>query len=655
MKYWKKALLLAAVIIVAPFVTHGQNVWTPKDLGENLWGWWDGSDQTALLDEKGATAASGANEFSIVSDKSGRGRNLKVEGLPGKIYPGLTPILGGVQLGTAVNYDLRKEPQIKLRGPSFDAANSDWTVFVVWARQRYPKDYNDGPAAVDTRGGILKVGNKTLLAVKKNPLQLYAFGKENDANYALTEKPDYCHVYGAAVVKQGGSADLWFNGEKVKSMVGTDWSDANGEFVFSDGSALVFCEMIVVPKVLSDADIKQVWDYLKRWEFGKRRWIALLSAGQSNAAMMMKHGGYWHMADIARRLGGFMSVAVIGKIDGSQYQGSYHGGTALVNGFMNFAKEEGSDPWDTSRWSTKGRAVEDCITYWKSQLNDPGMEPVAFFWFQGETDIKNNPNFDKETYKAGVTFMADYFRQELNLPKLPLLAPNLHTFGYGSGKGHLLIRQIYKDLEEMPGNPHQIHWLPLNGCDIDSDNDKPGNYAGAHMSNKDCPVLGDRLGYTLAWKLEQLGIRGEHDKAKSSTTGPQVIAARRLGGQEIEVTVKHDYGDNLRQLSEIAAGGAGWTWTTTPVPPEKGDYHPAEKCEIIAADKLKITFRDAVPDAALVWYCRGWTRLAKDGASGHGNAVYDNASTKEIKPPVLPSNYIVDMPLIPTVYGVPIQ
>jgi transposase InsO family protein len=103
--------------------------------------------------------------------------------------------------------------------------------------------------------------------------------------------------------------------------------------------------------------------------------------------------------------------------------------------------------------------------------------------------------------------------------------------------------------------------------------------------------------------------------------GPQVVAARLAGANQVAVQISFNAAQSLRTLDADAAAGVGWSAIGNGADTRVN----ATSAQLTGTDTLLLTFSSPLPANAKLYYGYGYGRLAGSDGAGQGNAVYDNA------------------------------
>jgi hypothetical protein len=351
--------------------------------------------------------------------------------------------------------------------------------------------------------------------------------------------------------------------------------------------------------------------------------LDIILRGQSNAILLMEHAGWSSGGRIAaevERLLGFDGVA--DRVNLVYARDSDGGNTAFTGtGLLDFWLQQGpSGDWRLAEGTTsllnglKGHAASQ----------DRG-DAAAVVWLHSEYDSRN-PALTADTWEKAVRFDAGQVRGTLGATpeELPFLFVSAHPYDQGSDAGHQAIRQ---GMERLAADPAFGGSIGARALDINADNDDTDrngatrDYGGSHISPEDAQLIGNRLAVSLAetWAAHaKPGSPVALAGGNLPNEGPQVIAATLLDADTLRLAVAHDQALTLGPLGPEAAAGRGWE-----VHGPQGTID-AVAARVAGPATLDVDFAGPLPADGLLHYGWGYGRLAREGAAGRGNAVYDD-------------------------------
>jgi Ca2+-binding RTX toxin-like protein len=348
--------------------------------------------------------------------------------------------------------------------------------------------------------------------------------------------------------------------------------------------------------------------------------LNVLVRGQSNAIFLMTtNGGAAGPALVqeVKRLLGFDGVNDRVNLiyeDG----GTAFGGTSLIGDWHRPFGGDWRQGWQTG---PLGQALLDEVGALAAARRD---DPTAVLWLHNEFDGTRDDLTTAEWVSAvrhdAAAVRAAFGQGAATVPYLFISAmPYVYDANFRSSDiGNQAIRRGMELLAAEPGFNADI---AARMTDTDIDGDLPGAYGGGHIDGEDSLQTALRSARAIAESFAEYAKPGSPVALAGgdiADEGPQVVAATRIGANQLRLDVAHDGAAGFAALDPDAAAGIGWSL--------RGDglVMAATSVSIVDADSLLVTFAGPIPPEALLFYGYGYGRLVGADGTGRGNAVYDD-------------------------------
>jgi hypothetical protein len=354
--------------------------------------------------------------------------------------------------------------------------------------------------------------------------------------------------------------------------------------------------------------------------------LNILLRGQSNAYFLAEfNDGARVMIDRVQALLGFDGVndrVTLQYASNPAGNVTVSGGTGFLTDWVNPRNGDWNNGWQVDRFE------QSLLNYIGDLSATQKAEPTAIVWLHNEYDAML-PGLTPAEWQSAVRFDANLVRDAYgqSAATVPYLFVSAIPYFLGNDQSHQAIRIGMENLAADPGFNARIAARVLDTNmsldDLDS-NPLTVDYGGPHQSYTDGTRTGERLAQSLAQTWAQYAKPGSPVAQVGGVVndlGPQVVAARLAGANQVAVQVSFDAAQSLRALDPDAAAGVGWSaignGTDTRV--------NATSAQLTGTDTLLLTFGFPLPADAKLYYGYGYGRLAGSDGAGQGNAIYDNA------------------------------
>ncbi|MGG5809989.1 calcium-binding protein [Falsiroseomonas sp. CW058] len=352
--------------------------------------------------------------------------------------------------------------------------------------------------------------------------------------------------------------------------------------------------------------------------------LNLLVRGQSNAMFLMEYEGGAGPALVSevQRLLGFDGVndrvRLVYDSDGSDGAATAFGGTRLIGDWLLPRNGDWRQGWDLAELEQSILATARGLPATRRD------DPTAVLWLHSESD---STRFDltTEEWVSAVRFDAAQLRAALGqgAATTPYLFVSAMPYWgnpdyFGTDEGTQAIR---RGMEQLAADAGFHAAIAARIQDVDMDGDFAGAYGGGHIDAQDAMQTALRSARAVAEAFAQYAKAGSPVALAGGNIadeGPQVVAATRVGANQLRIDVLHDAAGGFRALDADAASGLGWTVRLD------GGAMQATAASIVDADTLLLTFSAALPAEGRLFYAHGYGRLTGADGSARGNAVYDD-------------------------------
>jgi hypothetical protein len=347
--------------------------------------------------------------------------------------------------------------------------------------------------------------------------------------------------------------------------------------------------------------------------------LNVLLRGQSNAGMLVRSPDWGAVATQIEQLLGFdgttNKVNLLEKDSDSANDNTVTGGTAFIGDWVQPVNGNWQHGW------TDKALEQGLLNYIAGLPADERAAPTAIVWLHNEYD-STNPDLSTPEWMSAVRFEAQQVRQALG--QSPATTPYVfvNAIPYGYNVIPAVNQDIKLGMELLAADPGFHAAIGAQANDVNMDYGQDGTYGGAHMNTADANEVDHRLAVSIAEEFAQYALPGSPvATGQVDGYGPEVVAAQRVGSNQVLVTVALDHAPLEATLSADAAKGGGWSII------DGGRTLDATAAQVTDGSHVLLTFASPVPTDDSIWlfYAYGYGRLATGSKDpGIGNAVYDS-------------------------------
>lgn len=353
--------------------------------------------------------------------------------------------------------------------------------------------------------------------------------------------------------------------------------------------------------------------------------LNILVRGQSNAQIIMDAEGGFGQQLLRRRveeLLGFDGVNDSVKLiygHSAPDMATVASGTALMTDWLNPVGGDWRNGWQT------GAQEVALLRFIEAQPADIRDNPTAVLWLHNEYDAIRS-DVTAEMWASAVQYDAALVRQALGqgADRVPYVF--VSAIPSSSAVDHSL-QSIRLAMEALANDKAFNGAIGARALDLDmSWDDLDGRpetleYGGTHISSSDAWLVLERVARSIAegWSEHALpGSAVARGNGDIPNQGPEAIAARRAGGNLLEVDFAFDNASTL-VAQPIVGTGLGWS-----IIHASGRVISATGLAPVDHDTVLLEFAEALPEGPLrLHYGWGYGRLADGSGRAQGNAIYD--------------------------------
>jgi hypothetical protein len=373
--------------------------------------------------------------------------------------------------------------------------------------------------------------------------------------------------------------------------------------------------------------------------------LNVLLRGQSNAYLLSQSSAWAAVAGEVQSLLGFDGVTNSVNLLASSYdpygKNTINSGTAFIGDWLKPIDGIWQYGWSDTALET------GLINYIDALPADEKSAPTAIVWLHNEYD-STNPSLTTAEWMSAVTDDSAQVRAAFGQTAATVPYIFVNAIPYGDNAIDSVNQAIKLGMEEFSANPLFDAVIGAQADDLNMDYGQTGVYGGPHMDSADTALVARRLAVSIAQTFATYALPGSPiADGTVDGYGPEVMAARLVGANQVLATVANDHATLSATLDTDAANGVGWSIL------DNGQTLDATAAQVTASDQILLTFSGAVPTdpSAALYYAYGYGRLATgDNDPGEGNAIYDTqqmpvwtpASGVGIEQPTAAGSYLIE-------------